>query len=171
MVGHELAVQQLKPTNPEPRHQPGQCHLGSVGFAAKHALAKKGPAKRYAIEAAHKPVVPPAFHAVRITHAEKLQAGLLDRRVDPAFRPVGRCLRTGAQHGMEILVCGDAEFVLPDRLAQRTREMNTIERQHRPFFRLHPENFRIFPAVRHREDAHGIGAQQNIEINCHCFKS
>lgn len=167
MISHELAVQQLEPPNPQSRNQPGECDLGRIGRAAEHAFPKEGASQRYAVKPAHQPAVQPAFDTMGIAHTKKLHAGFLNRAVDPAFRPVWRRRRAMSQDGGKIPVRGHAKPVLADRLAQGAREVNGVERQYRALFWLHPENFRIVPAVRHREYAHGIGAQQDVEIDRH----
>lgn len=168
MIGHELAIQKLEPAEPQPRHQPCEGDLGCVGFTAEHAFPEEGTAQRYAVKAANQPVIQPAFDAMGIAHAEKLKASLFDRAIDPAFRPVRRRLPTGLQDAMKIRVRGDTKSVLADRLAEGAGKVDGVERQYRALFGFHPENFRVVPAVRHRKYAHGIGAQQDVEIDRHC---
>jgi hypothetical protein len=57
-------------------------------------------------------------------------------------------------------VAGDGESPPAQRARQRVREAESVERQDCPPPRLHPENFGIVAAVRHREDALAVGKHQ-----------
>ena len=170
MIGNELAIQQFEPTRLQPRHQPCQSHFRGVGFPAEHAFPEKGAPQGYSIESAHQPVARPAFDAMGVAHLEKGQARVGDRSVDPAFRPVRSRLRASRQHCGKIPVGRDLELVGPDGLAQRTGNMQSLQRQDRPFLGFHPEDFRIIPAVGHGKYPHRIGPQQDIEIDGHWRK-
>src|SRR3546814_20164897 len=95
---HELAVKQFEAADLQARNQPRQRYLRCIAFAAEHAFAKKGAAKRYAIETADALAFQPAFNTVRMPPLEKRKPCQFDRLVDPAFRPVRSCICTGAQN-------------------------------------------------------------------------
>jgi hypothetical protein len=120
MIGHELAIEQLKSAKPHPRHQPGQRHFGGIGRAAEHALAKKGAAHGKAIKPADQLPALPALHAMR--HAALVQngKGMFDIGVDPCLMPVSSHLGTFVDHLRKGPVGGDLKPILPYRLGQRS---------------------------------------------------
>jgi hypothetical protein len=143
MIGHELAVEQPEAPHPQPRHQPGQCHLGSIGRAGEHALAEESAAKRYAIKATDQPPIFPAFDTVSMTHGMKPPARLENRPIDPGFVAILRRLGTESHDVVEGPVRRHLEATLADDLAQRVRHMKGVEWNDRPATRLNPEDVRI----------------------------
>src|SRR3546814_18223677 len=71
VISHELAVKQFEAADLQSRNQPRQRHLRCIAFATEHAFAKKGAAKRYAIETADELAFQPAFTTVRMPPLEK----------------------------------------------------------------------------------------------------
>jgi hypothetical protein len=52
MLGHKLAIEQLKTANPQTCNQPDQRRFRGIGRARKHAFAKKCPAQCQAVKPA-----------------------------------------------------------------------------------------------------------------------
>lgn len=88
MVGLKLAVEQGEAAQFQPRHEPGKRHFGGVGRATDHAFAKKGAAKRKAIETAHEQVAVPAFDGMSIAKGMEFTEDPLYTAVDPGIGPV-----------------------------------------------------------------------------------
>ena len=164
VIGDELAIEQAEPADAQPRDEPGERHLGGVAPAAEHALAEKGRAEADAVKPADEHIILPAFDRMGVAAPMEIGIGRFDLRVDPGIRPFGGRFGTAGDDGGERLVRGDGETIRPDRLGQRARQAELVERQHAALLRLHPENFGRGAAVRHREHADRIGAQQQIGI-------
>jgi hypothetical protein len=92
VIGHELAVEQLKTPDLQPRYKPGQGHFRSVGAEREHAFAKKRRSKRHSIKPSDQFFVLPAFYRVGVAELMKLQIAFFDALVDPGFLPVGAAL-------------------------------------------------------------------------------
>ncbi len=160
MIGHELAVEQSESTHRQPRHQPGQRDLRTIGSEREHALAEEGAAQPDAVEPADKLLILPAFDRMGVAEPMQQIVALLDLTVDPGFL----ALRTIVNDGGEHLVVRDGKSARPDRLAKRARHAKAVEREDRTAARLYPEDFVGIAAVRHRKHADGIGAQQQVRI-------
>ena len=109
MVGHELAVEKLEAADAQPRHQPGQRHLGGIGPQREHALAEEGAAERDAVKAADQLLVLPAFDRVGVAEPVEQIVALLDLAVDPGLLALGAMVDDGG----EDLVVGDRERARP----------------------------------------------------------
>lgn len=90
--------------------------------------------------------------------------GLLDLAVDPRGRPVFRGLGTETHNVFERAIGGGFELLRTQRLGERTRKPERLERQDAALARLDPIDFGRFASVRHREDARGIGFEQQRGI-------
>ena len=78
MVGHELAVEQPVAADPQPRHQPGERHLGRVAPGREHALAEEGGAEADSVEAAGELALVPAFDRMGVAAGVEEAVALLD---------------------------------------------------------------------------------------------
>ena len=130
--GLELAVEQGEPADAQPRDQPGERDLRRVGRAADHAFAEERAAERQAVEPADQLVAVPAFDRMREARARGASMKtLLDRAVDPGVGPVVGAFGAQRDDVVEGAVGGDAEAVGGDRLAERARQVEAVERQDR----------------------------------------
>src|SRR3546814_6108318 len=89
MLGHELAVEQPESAYEQPRHQPGQRHLGRIGAQREHTLTEKGAAQPNAVKTAYQFLVLPTFYRVGVAEAMEEVVALLDLAVDPSILPLG----------------------------------------------------------------------------------
>jgi len=165
MVGHELTVEQVEMANLEPRHEPGEGHLGSVGRSAEHGLAEKGAAQFDAIQAPDQfrlsvATGVPAFDRVRMASRVEVAHGMLDRAIDPRLAAIS----TSEDHVIERGIVRDAEISRAQASAKRARAMETVERKDCPLARLDPEYVGGIPAVRHRKDSRSISLQQQMGV-------
>jgi hypothetical protein len=78
VIGHELAVEQPEAADLQPRHQPGQSHLRSIGASREHAFAEEGRAELHAVKAADKLPILPALDRMGVAEAVELVVALLD---------------------------------------------------------------------------------------------
>ncbi len=101
---------------------------------------------------------------MREAHRVEGEEGALDAGVDPRLGPTGHALRAQPDHIGEGGVGGDAEPVGGDRLAQRLRQVEAVQRQDRAAARFHPIHAVRLAAVRHREHAHRIGAEYQLRV-------
>jgi hypothetical protein len=65
-------------------------------------------------------------------------------------------------HGIEIAIDSDLETIGADCLGEALRYDQAIERDNAAHFRIDPEKILVEGALRHRKQADGIGAEQNI---------
>ena len=163
MIGHELAVEQAEAADLQPRHQPGQSDLRGVARVREHALAEEGAAEADAVEAADQRLTLPHFDRMGVAAGMELGIALLDLGVDPGVVARG----AGADHLSEGPVARHGEAIGAQRLPERARQMKAVERDDRALGRLDPVDVRRVAAVRHREDADRIGAEQEIGIERH----
>lgn len=119
MIGHELAVEQLKSAKLQPRHKPGECHLRSIGRAAEHAFTKIGAAHGEAVKPADQLAVEPAFHAMCLPLGMESYEGRFDIGVDPCFTTAVGRLGAFFDDGLESQIAGHAEPFVPYRFRQR----------------------------------------------------
>lgn len=164
MIGLELAVEQGEPADPQPRHEPSERHLRRVALPRHHALAEERAAKREAIEAADQPITVPAFDRMRKAEPVERGEGGFDLPADPGFGAVGGAFGTEADHGLEGGIGGDAEAIGGDRLFERARQMESIERQDRAALGFYPIDAIGLAMIGHREHADGIGAEHHPGI-------
>src|SRR5690606_9735902 len=116
------------------------------------------------VEPADQLVALPAFDRMRETAAVKLDKDALDRAVDPGIGPVARGFGAELHDPLEFLIDSNAEAFGENRLLERSREMEIIERQYATQLRLYPIDAGGQPVIRHREHAHRISAQYQIGI-------
>src|SRR3546814_21158057 len=95
MLGHELAVEQPESADEQPRHQPGQRHLGRIGAQREHTLTEKGAAQPNAVKTADQFLVLPTFYRVGVAEAMEEVGALLDLAVDPSLLPRSAGRREG----------------------------------------------------------------------------
>jgi hypothetical protein len=165
MVGHELAIEQLKAPDLHPRHQPYERHLRRIGYAAEHAFAEKRPPHCHPVKSADQLAVQPAFDAMCVASALEFTKCVLDVGVYPGIAPVIARFRAGCDNTGKRLVCCHHKPFLPDGLRQRFRQDEPLQRQYRPLFGLDPECIRVIARIGHRKNAIGISAHQQIQIN------
>jgi len=165
VVGYELAVQQAEAGRAKPCYEPGECHLGCIALAAEHALAEEGGTQPNAVQATHEPAFVPCLDRMRMASAVQIGIGALDCRVDPGVGPViGATGAFGDDLGKG-LVRGDDESIGADRLGERPRQAETVERQDTAFLRFDPIDVVGRAAVRHREHADRISTEQQVRID------
>src|ERR1051326_7128213 len=136
--------------------------LARIGDAAEHALAEKGAAERDPIETADQFTVMPALDAVRGAPLEEAGIELQDLVIDPGVGPLVARFGATVHDGLERGVAADREQILPNDSAQAARHVERIERDDAPPLRIDPEQLGIVGRFGHREDAGGIGAQQDL---------
>jgi len=95
---------------------------------------------------------------------KQFRIGILDIGVDPGVRPVGGRLGAMANDLRKRLVGGDAKTIGPKRFRQRSGEMKFVERQDAALLGFYPEDLVCSAAVRHRENANGIGPEQQVWV-------
>ena len=165
MIGHKLAIEQPRPRAAQRRDQPRQRHFGRIGHAAEHRFAAERAVKPHPVKPADQPVILPAFQRMSVAQRVQLQIARLDPPADPGIPAITARRGTGQQHLVKRGVAGDAKAPAPQRARQRVRQLEPVQRQDRAFARLHPEQFIIVAAVRHREDPAAIGQQQHGRID------
>ncbi|PAV93614.1 hypothetical protein WR25_14050 [Diploscapter pachys] len=101
---------------------------------------------------------------MRIAHAVQRHEHLLDAAVDPGFRAIVGAFGAQLDHSLEGGVGGDAKAVTRDRFAQRRGEVEAIDWQDRTGARFDPIDAVGVAVIRHREDAHGIGAEHEFRV-------
>jgi len=164
MFGQELAIQQLEPADLEARDEMRERDLGCVTRAAEHALPEEGRTQPHAIEAADELVVLPGFDRMRVAAAMQFGIGRLDIGIDPGIWAARGRLRAMRDDPAERLVDRDRIAIRPDRLGERMRKVETIERKHAALLRLDPEDVVRIARARHREDSDGVSTQQQIRV-------
>ena len=164
MTGDELAVEQGKAAHLQPRDEMGEGNLGGVARPAEHALAEEGAAQRDAIEATGQPVIVPHLDRMGMAAAVECEAGGLDLAIDPGLRPIVRGLCAGGDDVAEGLVDRYPKMVAADRLGERARQVEMVERQYAATMRLDPEYVGRVATVRHGKHAGGIGPEQQVDI-------
>jgi hypothetical protein len=169
MVGHELAIEQHKSAELHPRYQPRQGDLRRIGRAAEHALAKECAAHRQPVKPANQLFAEPALDAVHMAHGVQHTKCVFDLGIDPCLAPVVALGGTSRDNPSEYGVCRDAKALLSDRLGERLRQSEFVQRQYRAAFGLDPESVGIVAGVGHRENAIGISAHQQVEVYGHAF--
>lgn len=160
----ELAIEKCETAEPQTRHQMRERHLRGVCFAAEHRFAEKGPAELHPVKPADQTPIEPSLDAVRMSKAVQYRNRLLDLSVDPGRRPVLRSLGAEADDLVERAIDGGFELLRSQRLRERTRKAEIPERQDAALARLDPIDFGRLAPVRHRENARGIGFQQQRGI-------
>lgn len=173
MIRHELAIEQGKPADFQPGHQPRQRHFRRVAGAREHAFTTKCTANGQAIKTTDQiflagfGVEQPAFDTMRMAQLVQLVERFLDLGIYPGFLAIGCFARTNPDHIGKGAVGRNPEPVRSDGFAERARHPEIVERDDRPGLGFNPEGFRIIAGVRHRKYARSIGFYQEIEINGH----
>lgn len=160
----ELAVEQGETAGLQSRDEPGERHLRCIGPAADHRFAEKSAAQCQAVQATDQIVAVPAFDRMRIAHAVQRHEHLFDATVDPGFRAIVGAFGAQLDHAFERSVGGDAKAATRDRLAQRRGEVEAVDRQDRAGTRFDPIDAVGVAVIRHREDAHRIGAEHEFRV-------
>jgi len=164
MLGQELAVEQFESADLQARDQISERDLGRVIGAAEHALAEKGAAQPHAVEAADQLVARPGFDRMGIAAAMQLRISDLDIGIDPGVGAACGRLGTVRHHRAEGAVDRHRITVRPDRLGERVREVEAVEREDATFLGLDPEDVVGIAGARHREYPDGVSAQQQVRI-------
>src|SRR5258708_2892332 len=144
-----------------------ESHLAGIGSAAEHALAEESAAELHAVETADEDVAGPALDGMRRAALEKRGVERDDFVIDPGLPPVGGRLGAAAHHCLELAVAADGEAAAAHGAAQPARDVEAVERQDAAAHRIDPEELPIFGRLGHREDAGGIGLQQEIGCQRH----
>lgn len=169
MIGDELAVEQRVSAASQPRDEERHRDLGGVRHAAEHALAEERAAKRDSVEPADQLLADraaaPDLDRMRVAAAVERAIGLLDLAVDPGLRPAAGRLRARPDDAAKGTIGSHLEPIGPQPLGERVREVEAVERQDAALLGFDPKDVGRLAAVRHREDADRIGAQQQIGID------
>jgi len=164
VIGDELAIEQLESAYLQSRDQISQRHFGGVARAAEHAFAEEGAGQLDAVEPPDEGITLPAFDRMGMAAFVKRSIGAFDFGIDPGVGPIRRGLGAAMHDVTKCPVSGYAKASGADRLRQRAREMEAVEREDAALLRLNPEDVLRPPAVGHRENTDGIGAQEEIGI-------
>jgi hypothetical protein len=165
MRRHELRIEHTEAAFRQPRDEMHERNFRRVGLTMKHAFAEKCRAKMDAVESPHKRTVGPAFHRVNMAKVEELAIKPSYAPIDP--RLVAALIGGGAgiDHRIEVAIDFDLETIAADRFGKAFRDNKSIERKNATGLRIDPEKIVVRGAFRHREEADGIGAQQDIGGN------
>lgn len=87
-----------------------------------------------------------------------------DAVVDPGFRAVGGGIGAQGDDLIERGVGGDAEMIGGDRLSQRPRHVEPVQRQDSATFWFYPIDGLGSAMVGHGENADGIGTQHDFGV-------
>ena len=151
MIGDELAIEQAIAADPQPCDEIGQRDLRRIRRSAEHALAEEGSAQRHAIQATEQRAADivgiPDFQRVGVAVGMECRIGTLDRRIDPGVGAIAGRFCAGGHDAREGSVGGDDEAIATQRLGQRMRQAEAVEREHTALARLHPKNFRRVAAL------------------------
>jgi len=162
MFGDELRIEQAVMSGLEPRHKVNQGHLGGVARAVEHALAKECAAEADAVEAADQDVVFVDFDRVTVAALVELAVQIVDAGVDPGAAAPRHGLRATVDHGVEVAIDHDGEAIGSNGARQAIRHVKAIQWNNSAPFRFYPIERRVLGALRHREDAAGIGFEQHF---------
>lgn len=162
MRRHELRVEQAEPAFRQPRSEMHESDFRGVGLAVKHAFAEKCRAEVDAIEPAGELAASPAFHRMNAANVEELAIEFSNPPIDPCLLAVFIGGGAGIDDRIEIAIDFDLETIGANRLGEAFRDDQAIEREDAARLRVDPEQIFIRGALRHREKADGIGAQQNV---------
>ena len=165
MVRHELAIEQLKAADFHPRHQPDQSNLRRIGRTRKHTFAKKCLTHCKAIQSADQFFTQPALDTMRVAHIVEIAESVFDFRVNPCLTPVVVFGRASSNDFSKRGVGGNSKAALSNCLGERLGNAQIVQWQDRTPFGLDPECIGIVAGIGHRENAIGISAHQQIEIN------
>jgi hypothetical protein len=119
MVGHELAIEQFKPTKSKPCNQPCHSNLRRVSFARKHAFPEKCAPHGKPVQPAHKSVSQPAFDAVGMSYLVQATKSRLNVGVNPSVPSVHLRLGASGVYQRKSGICGDDKPVLSDSFGKR----------------------------------------------------
>lgn len=164
MIGLELAIEQGEAPHLEPRDEPGERHLRRIARPRHHRFAEKGPPQREAIKSAHQLAILPAFDRMGVTLGVEIEEHGFDRLADPGFGAIGLGLGAEPDQLAEIAIGGHLEAIGGDRLPERAREVEAVQRQDRPPLGLHPINGFGLAMIGHREHADRIGAEHQFRV-------
>src|SRR3569833_784207 len=139
-----------------------QRHLGRVTAAVEHALAEERPPERYAIKPACEPAAAPGLDAVTMADLVQRAAELADAMVDPCVFAPGLGCRALADDALEGGVDRDVVAIRAHGAREAGGDMEAVEEKDAALLQLDPEQAGIVGALSHREDAAGIGPQQNL---------
>ena len=162
MRGQELRIEQLESAQFQSGDEMGEGHFAGVGLMREHAFAEERAAQPHAIKPADQPAVAAAFERMGV--AAGMQRGIEAQNlvVDPAFFAARRGRSASAHHVDERGVGRDLEPIASDRTRQPFRNMERLEWKDSALLWRNPIQFRIVAPLRHREQARGISAKQNI---------
>ena len=169
MFGDELAVKQAPARAAHRRDKPRQRDLGRVRPAREHRFAAEHPVEADAVEPADENAgavlgLLPAFDRMRVAEFVQTLVAGLDAVADPAALAIAARHRASLDHLRERGVARDREPAAPQGACQRVREVEPVERKDGAQPWLDPEDVRIVPPVRHREDSRAIGEQQQLGL-------
>jgi len=146
MLGHELGVKKLKPSQLEPRHQMDEGNLAGISREGEHALAKKGRAEGDAIETADQLAVLPTFDTMGEAALKELAIEGFDWAIDPSVLPI----RTvGIGHGalthdsIEGCIDADLEGLSSYGPRETARDVELVQRKDAALFGIDEEDILI----------------------------
>src|SRR5262249_2453453 len=137
-------------------------HLGSVGDAVEHALAEKGGAEIDAVEPPDETIAGINLDRMAMADVVEVAIELPDAAIDPGGAPANHWCRATIDHRVEVAVDPHLEPVTSDGARQTLRDLQPVERQDAPGFRLDPVEAWVIGALGHRKDAAGIGLEQHL---------
>ncbi len=163
MRRQELRVAQHVAAQPQPRDQMHQRHLRGIGGAGEHAFPEERPAECHAIQPADQPPFRPGLDRMGIAAAMQFDEQAFDLGIDPGVGAPGRRFGAAADGAGEVAVGGHGEAVGQGGAAQPARQVEAgIDRQHPAQRGVEPIHPVRPPALGHREDPHGIGADHQV---------
>ena len=90
MRREELAIEQGKTADTQPRDQPGERDLRCIGDAADHRFAEESAAQRQPVEPAGEPITVPHLDRMRMALLVQRDEGGFDLAVDPCLLAIRR---------------------------------------------------------------------------------
>ena len=117
---------------------------------------------RDAVEPANQALIVIDLDRMAVAGVEQSAVDLADARVDPGAGAVALFLRAARDHRLEIAVDPDGVGRRAHGAGEATRHVKAVERDDAAHLGLDPIERGIVGALRHREDAAGIGLEQHL---------
>jgi len=135
-----------------------------IGFAADHRFSEKRAPEREAVEPADQLAVEPGFDRMRLTPRVQGGDSAFDLVIDPGVAAIFDALGAELYDRFEREVRGRHKLLGKQRLLETARQVKTVEREDRARLGLDPVDRPRIATVRHRKNADGVGAQQQLGI-------
>ena len=162
MTGGELRVEQREAAGDQPRHQMHQRDLRRIGDAVEHAFAEERAAERETVESADQRFAVINLDAVAGAAFGERDIERADALIDPGALAASRRAGAAIDHRREVAVGDNTQGGAAHRAREPRGNMKIVERDDAALFRLDPIERRVVRALRHRENAAGIGFQQHV---------